>query len=89
MSLFGYFGWEVFHFVSPIFLRLFPVIHVASVFLWFRYYALVKRLNGLPHVSIPDQYPEVTIVGDSVQMTMKGWWVEGMELLGLLLSTLA
>jgi len=36
-----------------------------------RYYALVKRLNGLPHVSIPDQYPEVTIVGDSVQMTMK------------------
>ena len=37
-----------------------------------RYYSLVERLNSLPHVYIPDQYPEVTIVGDSIQMTFQG-----------------
>jgi len=36
-----------------------------------RYYKLVARFNKLPHVYIPDQYPEVTIVGDSIQLTLQ------------------
>lgn len=35
-----------------------------------RYYKLVGLLNALPGVSVPDQLPEVTIVGDSVQFTL-------------------
>jgi dTDP-4-amino-4,6-dideoxygalactose transaminase len=45
-----------------------------------RYYSLVERLNSLPHVYIPDQYPEVTIVGDSIQMTFQGMTEDQIEL---------
>jgi dTDP-4-amino-4,6-dideoxygalactose transaminase len=35
-----------------------------------RYYALAERLNALPGVTVPEQLPQVTIVGDSVQFTL-------------------
>ena len=31
----------------------------------------MAKFNKLPHVYIPDQYPEVTIVGDSIQLTLQ------------------
>merc|ERR1719331_2618927 len=36
-----------------------------------RYYAFADRLNALPGVEVPEQHPEVTIVGDSVQFNLK------------------
>ena len=36
-----------------------------------RYYKMVDRLNALDHVYIPDQYEEVGIVGDSIQLTLQ------------------
>lgn len=36
-----------------------------------RYYKLVDRLNALDHVFIPDQFEEVGIVGDSIQLTLQ------------------
>jgi dTDP-4-amino-4,6-dideoxygalactose transaminase len=35
-----------------------------------RYYKMTERLNALPGVEVPEQLPQVTIVGDSVQFTL-------------------
>jgi len=35
-----------------------------------RYYKMSKFLNSLRHVQVPEQYPEVSIVGDSLQFTL-------------------
>lgn len=35
-----------------------------------RYYKMSERLNALPGVAVPEQLPQVTIVGDSVQFTL-------------------
>ena len=35
-----------------------------------RYYKMVDRLNALPGVTVPEQLPQVIIVGDSVQFTL-------------------
>jgi len=36
-----------------------------------RYYKMTERLNALPGVVVPEQLPQVTIVGDSFQFTLK------------------
>jgi hypothetical protein len=37
-----------------------------------RYYALAARLRLLPGVQVPEQLPQVTIVGDSIQFNVEG-----------------
>jgi len=36
-----------------------------------RFYKLAEQLNQLPHVFVPMQYDEVSIVGDSMQITFR------------------
>ena len=36
-----------------------------------RYYAFKDKLNSLDGVEVPEQLPEVTIVGDSIQFNVK------------------